>query len=312
MPPDWPTVLLRFALYLDLMLVFGLPFFVVHGLRGDERQSRFATSVRYAAVGGAIAGLLLSVGNLLLMAKALSGVAQYALLDRETVGMVLTATDFGLAWSVRMAALLAVLLAFSIRRLPHALRLGSATVAAAVALATLAWSGHGAMDEGVRRYVHLGADIAHLLAAGTWVGALLAFVCMAAGVRRATTAEVAMLARAASEFARVGTLVVATLVLTGAINYWLIVGPSLAGIASTGYGQLLLAKLALFGAMLGLAAFNRYRFSPRLAAALASGEARSAAAALRRSLWLETGCATAILALVAWLGTLSPEALQGG
>lgn len=312
MPPDWPTVLLRFALYLDLMLVFGLPFFVVHALRGGERRSRFAAWMVYLAAGGAIAGLLLSVGNLLMMAKALSGVAQYAQLDPETIGMVLTATDFGLAWSVRMAALLAVLLAFSIPGLPHTLRLGIASGAAAVALASLAWSGHGAMDEGGRRYVHLGADIVHLLAAGTWVGALLAFVCMAAGVRRATAAKVAMLARAASGFARVGTLVVATLVLTGAINYWMIVGPSLAGIASTAYGLLLLAKLALFGAMLGLAALNRYRFSPRLAAALASGEARSAAAALRRSLWLETGCATAILALVAWLGTLSPEALQGG
>ncbi|NSX05415.1 copper homeostasis membrane protein CopD [Cupriavidus gilardii] len=312
MPADWPTVLLRFALYLDLMLVFGLPFFVVHALRGDERRSRFATSVLYAAAGGAIAGLLLSVGNLLMMAKALSGVAQYAHLDPETVGMVLSATDFGVAWGVRMAALLAALLALSLRGLPHGLRLGIATVAAAVALATLAWAGHGAIGEGARRYLHLGADIAHLLAAGTWVGALLGFVVMAARAPHATPARLALLGRTATGFARVGTLVVATLVLTGAINYWLIVGPSLASIASTPYGVLLLAKLALFGAMLGLAALNRYRLSPRLAAALVSGEPRWAAAALRRSLWLETGCAAAILALVAWLGTLSPEPLQGG
>jgi len=312
MPPDWPLVLLRFALYLDLMLVFGLPFFVVHGLRGNERRSRFATAMLYAAAGGTIAGLLLSAGNLLMIAKALSGVAEYAQLDRETVGMVLSATDWGMAWGVRMAALLAALPALCLRGLPYGLRLGLATVAAAVALATLAWSGHGAMGEGARRHVHLGAHIAHLLAAGTWVGALLAFVGMAARVRRVTPARIAMLGRTASGFARVGTLVVATLVVTGAINYWLIVGPSLAGVASTPYGVLLLAKLTVFGAMLGLAALNRYRFSPRLAAAPASGEARSAAAALRRSLWLETGCATAILALVAWLGTLSPEVLQGG
>ncbi len=309
MPPDWQTVLVRFALYLDLMLVFGLPFFALHALRGDERRPPFAASTLHVAAGGAIVGLVLSVGSLGMMAKALSGVAEYSGLDAETIGLVVTATDFGLAWCVRMVALLAVLLAIPVcsGRRKHCL--GIVTVAGAVALSTLAWAGHGAMDEGARRYLHLGADIAHLLAAGTWIGALLAFVWMAVRARRATPENLAMLSRTASGFAFVGTLIVAMLVLTGVINYWLIVGPSLAGIASTAYGLLLLAKLGLFGAMLGFAALNRYRLSPRLAAALASGDSGRAASALRRSLWLETGCAAAILALVAWLGTLSPVPL---
>lgn len=309
MPPDWPTVLVRFALYLDLMLVFGVPFFALHALRGDERRSSFATSMLHAAAGGALIGLLLSLCSLAMMAKALSGVAQYADLDAETLGMVVTATDFGLAWSARMVALLAVLLAVPLCGRRRTACLGIVTVAAAVALSTLAWAGHGAMDEGARRYLHLGADIAHLIAAGTWVGALLAFLWIAVRARRAAPENLAMLSRTASGFAFAGTLVVATLVLTGALNYWLIVGPSLAGIVSTAYGVLLLAKLGLFGAMLGLAALNRYRFSPRLAARLTSGDSEPAASALRRSLWLETGCAAAILALVAWLGTLSPEPL---
>ncbi|MBO4119279.1 copper homeostasis membrane protein CopD [Cupriavidus gilardii] len=309
MPPDWPTVLVRFALYLDLMLVFGVPFFALHALRRDERHSSFATSMLHAAAGGALIGLLLSLCSLAMMAKALSGVAQYADLDAETLGMVVTATDFGLAWSARMVALLAVLLAVPLCGRRRTACLGIVTVAAAVALSTLAWAGHGAMDEGARRYLHLGADIAHLIAAGTWVGALLAFLWIAVRARRAAPENLAMLSRTASGFAFAGTLVVATLVLTGALNYWLIVGPSLAGIVSTAYGVLLLAKLGLFGAMLGLAALNRYRFSPRLAARLTSGDSEPAASALRRSLWLETGCAAAILALVAWLGTLSPEPL---
>ena len=309
MPPDWPTVLVRFALYLDLMLVFGLPFFVLHALRGDERRSPFAASTLHVVAGGAMAGLVLSVGGLVMMAKALSGVAEYAQLDTATIGMVVTATDFGLAWCVRMVALIAVLLAIPICSGPREHCLGIVTVAGAVALSTLAWAGHGAMDEGAQRYVHLGADIAHLLAAGTWVGALTAFVWIAVRARRATPDNFAMLSRTASGFAFVGTLVVAMLVLTGVINYWLTVGPSLAGIASTAYGVLLLAKLALFGAMLGLAALNRYRLSPRLAAGFASGDSGRAASALRRSLWLEAGCAALILALVAWLGTLSPEPL---
>ena len=73
------------------------------------------------------------------------------------------------------------------------------------------------------------------------------------------------------------------------------------------YGRLLSVKLLLFVLMLGLAGANRYRLTPRLAAALEAGApAAQALTALRRSLIVETGAGVAILALVAWLGTLAP------
>jgi hypothetical protein len=75
---------------------------------------------------------------------------------------------------------------------------------------------------------------------------------------------------------------------------------------SSPYGQLLIAKLGLFGLMLALAAANRYRLSPLLERVHVSGEHATAIAALRRSLFVETCCAFLILALVAWLGTLGP------
>src|SRR3546814_12018793 len=43
-----------------------------------------------------------------------------------------------------------------------------------VALTSLAWTGHGAMDQGSIGWVHLSADIVHLLAAGAWIAAILA------------------------------------------------------------------------------------------------------------------------------------------
>jgi putative copper resistance protein D len=89
-------------------------------------------------------------------------------------------------------------------------------------------------------------------------------------------------------------------------NYWLIVGPTLDGLFSSLYGRLLLLKLALFGAMLGLAAANRYRLSPQLETALDVGDHSDAVIALRRSLCMEAGLAVVILAAVAWLGVLSP------
>jgi putative copper resistance protein D len=44
-------------------------------------------------------------------------------------------------------------------------------------------------------------------------------------------------------------------VITGVFNSWVIVG-SLTGLVSTAYGRLLLFKIALFFAMLSLAAVN--------------------------------------------------------
>jgi putative copper resistance protein D len=69
---------------------------------------------------------------------------------------------------------------------------------------------------------------------------------------------------------------------------------------------LLLAKLGLFAAMLGLAAANRYHLSPLLKQAIARGDHAAAVASLRKSLVFETGAAVLIVMLVAWLGTLNP------
>ncbi len=303
---DGINVLIRLALYLDLTLLFGLPCFALYALRGGERGS--AIAMRYVRVTGiaALIGIPLSLGAMAIMAKAMSGAAEYAQIESHVYEMMVTGTDFGMAWAVRLAALLIVLLAIPALRRRPTLRFGVLTAAAGVALSTLAWGGHGAMTEGSQRYLHLAADIVHLLAAGAWVGALAAFVLLAARRTRQATDNVVLLGSTADGFARVGTLIVATLVVTGVINYWLTAGPTLDGLVSTAYGGLLLAKLGVFGTMLGLAALNRYRLSPRLAAALAAGDHEAAASALHRSLLIESGCAALVLALVAWLGVLSP------
>lgn len=72
------------------------------------------------------------------------------------------------------------------------------------------------------------------------------------------------------------------------------------------WGQLLLAKLALFAVMLGLAWANRFRLTPALAASIVGGDHARAVCALRQSLIFETAAALVILILVAWLGLLAP------
>ncbi|WP_354687337.1 copper homeostasis membrane protein CopD [Cupriavidus necator] len=304
---DWATVAVRFALYFDLTTLFGLPLFGLYALRRDELSSRLGA--RFAAICIAVAalGIVLSLANMAIMAKGMTGASSYGELQGHVFEMIVTGTDFGAAWAVRLVALLlCVGVALFVRRRP-ALQFGVLAAAGGVALSTLAWGGHGAMDDGVRRYIHLASDIAHLMAAGAWVGTLLAFVLLSHP--SATPGKVALLSRTSNGFAQVGTIVVATLTVTGVVNYWLIVGPVLPELALTSYGGLLVSKLALFGTMLALAAANRFHFSPQLERAVRAGDHGVAVRTLRRSLMFETSAATLILALVASLGILSPSGM---
>jgi copper resistance protein D len=303
---DWPLIGVRFALYATLSGLFGLSAFSLYGLAAGERADALALCPWLVA--SSLLGLLFSGVALVLLAAAMAGAPAWPI-DREAIGMLLTGSSTGTAWEARMVALVVAFFVALIAAGRTAL-LGLVTLAAGIALATLAWTGHGAMDEGPTGWVHLVADILHLLAAGAWVGALLGLTLLV--VRPAARVDVAHLRlthRALHGFGLVGTVVVGTIVVTGLVNGWLLVGADgLPRLPNTLYGQLLLAKLALFGAMLGLASLNRFRLTPAFERSVAVGDHRAALAALRRSLATETSCAVTILALVAWLGMLEPPA----
>jgi putative copper resistance protein D len=182
----------------------------------------------------------------------------------------------------------------------------------AVAVASFAWSGHGAATEGPGGLPHLVSDVLHLLAAGVWLGALAALALMVRpGASRSDPGALRALHGALAGFSGVGSAVVAILLLTGLVNSWFLVGlDGVPRLASSPYGVLLIAKLVLFGAMLGLAAANRFRHTPALAAALDAGTAQAALPALRRSVALETAAGLGIMLLVSVLGTLAPVAAQ--
>ena len=71
---------------------------------------------------------------------------------------------------------------------------------------------------------------------------------------------------ATRRFSTLGIASVATLIVTGLLNAWILVG-SFDALIITEYGRLLQVKLALFALMLGLAAVNRLHWTPRLAQA---------------------------------------------
>lgn len=297
------VVALRFLQFAAAVVLFGAPLFLLYGLKTPVRDA--LPWPRPLAV---VAGLALFAGagaGLLAQTAVMAGDPSAAL-DGALLMSVGAETPFGLAALARalaaMAALLLLLFMAPGGRLWWAL-----SVLGAAAVASLAWSGHGAATEGPGRLVHLVADILHLLAAGVWIGALVVFAFLLRA-KPFSTPQAQALHGALAGFSGVGSAVVATLLLTGLVNGWFLVGPQgLGRLTTTGWGVLMLAKLAVFSAMLALAAVNRFRLTPALAAGAAAGDA-AALMGLRRSIALETAAAVLVLALVAALGTLAPPA----
>jgi putative copper resistance protein D len=305
---DVAVIAARLGLYLTLAITFGLPCFVLWAWRDDRRSP----PVPWASIVGiaTLLAMILSVFQLIALAASMSGTTLTAV-DRATISMLLDGGAMGRAWKVRVGALLVILMALILtRRAPGASRTVSAA-GGGVALATMAWFGHGASDEGAAGWTHLMADLAHLWAAGVWTGALVGLSwLLLRSPNDASHGHAALCERALGGFSGLGTLIVATLVVTGLINTWFLIGiDHIASLMADPYGRLLLVKLAAFGCMIVLAALNRYRLTPALERVLKeSGDAARSLSRLRVSLLTETAMLATILGLVAWFGTLPPPA----
>ena len=296
---------IRFALFAVLMFITGLAAFPLHALEpGERRDPELGSILSRPLPWLCAAALLLSLMGMVALTASMQGVGIFAI-DPAMVVALVDETDVGVAWLVRMAALLVTAVAaFRIARSPVA-----ATMIGAVALATLVWSGHAGASEGTAGWIHRASDALHMIAAAIWLGAIAGFLLMLRPGEPVAKGRLAMTARSLDRFAPVGTLCVLLIAATGLVNGQMIVGAANIGrsIASP-YGQLLAIKLVLFAAMLALAAANRWRLTPALGRALDEPDTdpASAARAMRRSLVLEALAGLAILALVAWFGMLEP------
>jgi putative copper resistance protein D len=306
---DWPYIGIRFGLYADLMLLFGLPLFSLYALRGSERHAGGVLPLRLVTAIVLALALFLSLSSLVAVTASMAGVA-ISEVDLPSIKSVAADTVIGHAWSIRMVVLLGMcVLPFRRSGLASSALLSGG---AGLALASLAWTGHGAVGEGSAGWIQLSADIAHLLAAGAWFGALAALLIMSVrSFSRQPTGQpngqIVLLHRSLAAFSTIGTAIVGIIVLSGLANSYMLVGPAhVADLAGTTYGRLLIGKIALFNVMICLAAGNRFRLTPRLDAAIKGGETKLALAALRHSIMFEAGAAVLIIGLVAALGTLQP------
>jgi putative copper resistance protein D len=181
---------------------------------------------------------------------------------------------------------------------------GLIVVMALCLMGSLAGSGHAAGTPGALGAVHLVADVLHLLAAAAWLGGLLPLSLLFGIALRQTDPSLASaLPVATQRFSTLALASVGTLLATGLVNTCMLAG-SLPALAETGYGGLLLLKVALFAAIVAIASINRLRLMPELPGA-------DAARRLNRNARVEVTLGLAIIAVVSVLGTLSPAAHMG-
>jgi putative copper resistance protein D len=239
-----------------------------------------------------------------LQATAMSGLPFGEAMTSDVLSTVLNETQFGLVSKVRfmLAVILATCLAYD--RFPQVrwLALGSALGFIAV----ISWTGHAGSAPGELGNLHLAADALHLIAAAAWVGALVPLALLLAAGRRNQGFVWASLTRdAAQGFSTLGIVSVGTLLVTGIVNAWILVG-SIHALIVTGYGQLLVLKLVVFAIMLGFAAINRFWLTPRLGFSPDNEPQLEALRQLARNSVAEIALGLTIFAIVGVLGTLHP------
>ncbi|MEV0715358.1 copper resistance protein CopC, partial [Asanoa sp. NPDC050611] len=257
-PPTEESTFLKIAFpvvkylgYAGLVLLVGPA--LVLALLWPQRLSR-ARPAGLAWLGLGLIGLS-TVGDLFLQAPYTTGGGYF---DGAALRDVLAST-FGTAHLIRLGVLAAS--AFLLRPL-LAGRSGVAdrallVVLGVVGLATWPISGHpGASPVPA---VSVVVDIAHIAGMAVWLGGLVMLVAFL--FRQAAPRELSVILPVWSRWA---TLSVTALFLAGVVQA-LVEISTIKALYSTTYGQLIIAKVVLFGAVLGVAAFSRNQVRKRAA-----------------------------------------------
>ena len=69
---DLIMIVIRFLLYLDLMVIFGLPFFQIYGISGVRHETYNLTNFRSFITFAVVTGIILTGINMLLVSNAMS------------------------------------------------------------------------------------------------------------------------------------------------------------------------------------------------------------------------------------------------
>jgi putative copper export protein len=246
------------------------------------RARRFTTA-------GAVLLALAAIGRLLAQWTTL----RVSVLDPSTMplGRVVWGSAWGHAWLLEMAALAAAGVGLLAARGQLA-RLGWTIAAlATIGLAlSAALSGHAAVPETA---VPLVADALHVLAAGSWMGALLVLLAAGLPAARAASAPARAMTALVNAFSSTALASAVVVVLTGILATWRNV-EGISALLQSPYGRVLLVKLGVLAVAALFGLYNWRRARPALAT---SGND----AAMRRAIRAELTAAAVILLVTAVL-----------
>jgi copper resistance protein D len=246
---------------------------------------------------------------LLFLASRIAQSSVAAVVHDGTAWSVLTETQFGRVWEVR---LLVAILLFCVGLVGPGLKKRGFRVPvweaalAVLFVGMLAWSGHAAGATGFGGLLHFGGDTLHLVTAAAWVGGLAPLLVFISPRLRSSEPPLADCYRTLRRFSALAAWSVALLAASGALNTWFMTN-GLQSFLGTEYGDLVLVKIALLVAMLGFGAANRYWLTPRLLPANVPTEEHTRALRLLcTSVSLEIALGLVVICVVAVLGQLPP------
>jgi putative copper resistance protein D len=309
---DLGLIVARLLHYAAVTTLAGMSFFPLYAYADAEPivLRRWRQSVLLAAaIAALLSGVLWFVFSVANMSGNLADVT-----DPEMIWMVVHDTRFGSVWTARLvlAIIQTGMLCSRVVSKFGPRRDLITPILAAVLLISLAGVGHAQMEEGVEGIIHAVSDAAHLLAAGAWLGGLvpLGHILLSHG-REGGSAQGRDLNEILIRFSGMGYVAVATLVGSGLVNGWFLIG-SISGLFATPYGQLLIVKLGLLAGMLVLAVSNRFWIVPSLTKARTDDPNGSTAwtARLRSHVLGEQFLGLLVLLIVSVLGTMPPASGQ--
>lgn len=262
---------------------------------GDEERERLVR--RSARIGSAAAAGLLTGLALVLVRQAIDFRDPFVPLS-EDLTLLLGGTAWGDAWVTAIGLCLVSLVAMGLA----ARGVGAGWLAATPAAVALAFfpgfTGHAAAARS-EHPMAVAMDALHVMSAGAWAGGLAVMLLLGRGDRRSgDAAGVGTLGALVPRFTPVALVAAAVLAVSGLYASWLNL-PGVGALTGSGYGRLLLAKVAVVSAAMLAGAINWRRQLPLLLEAGNPGP-------LRRTAIVEALLFQAALVVTAILSRTSP------
>lgn len=264
------------------------------GGRGQPSPARLDRELQAMLRGSAVLALVSAAVWLVLEAAEMAAAGSIAE-ALNAVPIALFDTRFGHAFLVRCVMIVATIGLAA--RLDHRPVLSLAVLTAAVAVVAQSWMGHPAAADGATLLI---ASVMHLLAAGAWLGALMPLFLVVHATMPGPGPG-----RAAARFSWIGQISVLVLAVTAFLQGRELIGDE-GRLFGTDYGRLGLFKLTLFGVLLLIAVFNRFKLTPALQASVDN----RAGEELMTSIVIETVLGLLVVLAAAWLATLTPATHQ--